>query len=115
MQHHVNAFEVRVKRVGTEPPYIVGYAATFYKADDPRTQFQQYEDLVERILPGAFDRALREDDVRGLFNHEVGFVLGRVSSGTLKLSADSTGLHYEIKTPPTQQARDLLELIKRGD
>jgi len=25
-----------------------------------------YSDMVERIMPGAFDKALRENDIRGL-------------------------------------------------
>ncbi len=43
-------------------------------------------------------------------------VLGRkTKSGTLRLSEDSTGLHFDCDLPKTQAANDLRELIRRGD
>jgi HK97 family phage prohead protease len=106
---------VRIEQRGTDPPVIVGYAAPFWRQGDPGTEYRLYDDLVERIMPGCFDRACREDDVRALFNHNVDFVHGRLGAGTLALSVDSVGLRYEIKTPETHAARDVLESIRRGD
>jgi HK97 family phage prohead protease len=107
---------VRVeRRVGTEPPYVTGIAAPFWRAGDPGTEFRLYDDLVERVLPTAFDRACRECDVRGLFNHDVGFLLGRTGAQTMALMVDDTGLRYRIKMPNTQAGRDVMELIRRGD
>jgi len=97
------------------PPMIVGYAAVFYDENDPGTEYPLYDDLVERIMPGAFDRAIREDDVRGLFNHDDSLVLGRCKSGTMRLSVDRRGLRYEIDPPDTQTGRDLITLLQRGD
>jgi uncharacterized protein len=95
---------------------ISGYGAVFYNADDEGTQFQLWEDAYERILPGAFDRAIAEDDVRSLFNHDVNIVLGRNTSGTLALSVDEVGLRYEITAPDTQLVRDqVVAPIERGD
>jgi len=95
---------------------ITGYGAVFYNADDEGTQFQLWEDAYERILPGAFDRAIAEDDVRSLFNHDVNIVLGRNTSGTLALSVDEVGLRYEITAPDTQLVRDqVVAPIERGD
>lgn len=94
---------------------ISGYAAVFYDPADPGTEYRLWDDCVERILPGAFDRAVREDDVRGLFNHEDSQILGRTASGTMRLSVDKRGLRYEIDAPDTQCARDLLQLLDRGD
>jgi HK97 family phage prohead protease len=71
--------------------------------------------MVERIRPGAFDRAIREDDVRGLFNHDPNHVLGRSGPGTLRLSVDSKGLRYEIDPPDTQTGRDVVAMLARGD
>ena len=72
--------------------------------------------LVERIMPGAFDRALRDaDDVRALYNHDPNMVLGRTRSGTLSLVSDQRGLRYEIALPDTQLGRDLPALLRRGD
>jgi HK97 family phage prohead protease len=97
------------------PPTICGYAAVFYDANDEGTEYQLYDDLVERIMPGAFTRALREDDVRGMFNHDDNLILGRTGAGTMRLSIDSKGLRYEIDPPDTQVARDLITLLQRGD
>ena len=102
-------------------PLITGYASVFYRADDPGTEYEMWAAdewgprVVERIMPGAFDRALKEDDVRGLFNHAATVVLGRSAAGTLRLSVDAVGLRYEIDPPDTQAARDLIANLRRGD
>jgi len=94
---------------------IVGYAAVFYDGT-PDTEFKLWDDCIERIMPGAFDEALAQgQDVRALFNHNPDYVLGRTRSGTLSLSVDAVGLRYEITTPDTQVARDLMTVIGRGD
>lgn len=96
-------------------PMIVGYAAVFYNPADPDTQYEMYNGIIERIVPGAFDQAIREDDVCALFDHDESLILGRTSAGTCRLSADRIGLRYEIDPPNTQVARDLIESIRRGD
>ena len=55
------------------------------------------------------------DDVRGFYNHDYNYLLGRASSGTLRLSTDERGLRYEIDLPNTTYANDLIELMRRGD
>lgn len=110
----MKAAEVRVAEDGDERK-IVGYASVFYDGT-PDTEYELFEDYVERIMPGAFDRALAEkDDVRGLFNHDPDNLLGRTSAGTMKLSVDKRGLAYEIQPGDTTMARDVVEHIKRGD
>ncbi len=99
---------------GTDPPHVIGYAAVFYDGT-PATEYLLFEDLKERVMRGAFDRSLKEDDVRALFNHDSNFVLGRMSAGTLKLRADNTGLNYDILPPATQAGRDVCELVRRRD
>jgi HK97 family phage prohead protease len=70
----------------------------------------------ERINKRAFDRILSTSpDTCILFNHDPNYILGRTSSGTLRLNADSRGLHYECDLPNTSAARDLRESIRRGD
>lgn len=88
---------------------IVGHAAVFNQDTDIGGYF------VERVAPGAFSRAIREDDVRALFNHNPDYVLGRNKSGTLKLSEDDVGLVVDVMPPNTQFARDLMHSIERGD
>jgi uncharacterized protein len=97
------------------PQVIVGYAAVFYRADDPGTEFELWQDAYERVLPGAFDAALRDDVVRGLTNHDKTWLLGRSDKGTLRLSVDKVGLRYEIDPPDTQAGQDTLKLLTRGD
>jgi HK97 family phage prohead protease len=111
-----NTLPVELSRKKTdEPPRIVGYAAVFYRSDDPRTEFEMLPGFRERIAPEAFNRALAEgQDVRGLFNHDPNQVLGRMPK-TMRLKTDKTGLAYEIDLPDTNLGRDLASLIERGD
>lgn len=87
---------------------IVGHAAVF----DVWTEIWGFE---ERVRPGAFTQSVKEDDIRGLFNHNPDHVLGRNTSKTLRLKEDKVGLAFEIDLPDTQTARDLATLIERGD
>lgn len=92
---------------------ITGYGAVFYKEGDSGTEYQLWDDMVERIMPGAFDRALREDDVRSLFNHDPNLILGRNKASTLRLSIDAVGLKYEVDPPAARG--DVVEALQRGD
>jgi len=95
---------------------IVGYASVFYRDGDQGTEYEIWPGLRERIMPGAFERAIRErQDVRALVNHNPGLLLGRTKSGTLTLTADERGLKYEVDPPDTQVARDTMTSLKRGD
>ena len=57
----------------------VGYAAVFDRLS------QNLGGFVERIAPGAFRSTLKQADVRALFNHEPDHLLGRSSTGTLRM------------------------------
>lgn len=105
---------LRIETREDGPSRLIGYAAVFYDGR-PETQYQLWDDVVERIAPGAFARALREgQDVRALYNHDASEVLGRTPE-TLILAEDERGLRYEVVLPPTQLARDLVALVQRGD
>lgn len=94
---------------------IVGLASVSYDGT-PDTEYELLPGLRERIMPGAFDRALKEkDDVRALFNHDSNLVLGRTKSGTLKLTATREGLAYEIEPADTTAYRDTVAHLERGD
>jgi len=56
-----------------------------------------------------------DNDVRAYLNHDENLLLGRVSSGTLRIGTDKRGLFYEVDLPNTTYANDLVELMKRGD
>ena len=90
---------------------VSGHAAVF------NTWSQNLGGFIEQIEPGAFERAIREDDVRALWNHDAGQVLARsvAGKGTLRLSEDSTGLLAEWDMPDGPMGDFFLESIKRGD
>jgi len=93
---------------------IGGYASVFYDPLDPGTEYMLAPDIFERIMPSAFEN-VKEYDVVALFNHDDNLLLGRTSSGTLKLSVDKIGLRYDVDLPDTTLARDIKTLMQRGD
>ena len=97
---------LEVKEDANGRTVIRGYAAVF------RSDSQDLGGFVESIEPGAFDEVMRKNpDVFGKYNHER--VIGRTSSGTMRLTVDERGLRYEIDPP--RAAADVVELIQRGD
>lgn len=106
--------EIRLDESG-EQPRLVGYASVFYNGT-AKTEFRLWEDFVERIMPGAFDKTLKaKDDVRALFNHDPSLILGRTTAGTVGLETDKRGLRYSIELGSTTVAEDVVKHIRRGD
>lgn len=99
--------EVRAMEDGRQ--VAVGYAARF------NTFSQNLGGFVEVVEPTAFNQTVQQADVRALYNHEPNMLLGRMSSGTLRLEVDEVGLRYELDLPPTQLGKDLAVLMARGD
>ncbi len=94
---------------------ISGHAAVFYDGT-PETEYDVFGWFTERVMPDAFDRAIKErDDARALFNHDPSNILGRVSAGTLTLGIDKRGLFYSVDVPDTTAGRDAWESVRRGD
>ena len=86
-----------------------GYAAVFNSDSEPLP-------FIERILPGAFDKTLKSrNNVKMYLNHDSTLVLGATRSKTLRLSTDNVGLYTEADLPNTSYARDLAEVMMRGD
>lgn len=69
----------------------------------------------EEIAKGAFTRAVTEDDVRFLIDHDTQKVLARSSNGTLRLAEDRKGLAVDADMADVSYARDLAVLLERGD
>lgn len=88
---------------------ITGHAAVFNQLSEELFGFR------EEVAPGAFANSIATDDIRSLWNHDANFVLGRNTSGTLRLHEDDIGLAIENDLPDTQTARDLMTSIRRGD
>lgn len=90
--------------------YIEGYFAVF----DQETEL--WEGCFEKISPGAFEKSLKGNDIRCLFDHESGLVLGRNKSGTLELREDGHGLYGTVKINPNDRtAMDVWARVQRGD
>lgn len=101
-------------RAEGEPAKIMGRAAVYYDGR-AETQYELAPNVVERILPGAFDAAVARDDVRVLFNHDPNMILGRTTAGTARLSVDGSGLNYEVDPGDTTVSRDVQTYLKRGE
>ena len=97
--------EVRAKDDGKK--MLRGYALKF----NQRYDLGWFIEEIDRDALKSADMT----DVRALLNHDPNFVLGRTTSGTLRLKTDDIGLEYEIDLPDTQAARDLAVSIERGD
>lgn len=97
---------IEVKQDENGRTVIRGYAA-IYDSDS-----QDLGGFVERIAPGAFKEVLETNpDVFGRYNHDR--LLGRTSSGTVRLFHDERGLRYEIDPKPADI--DLIQSLERKD
>ena len=100
------------------PPRVIeGYAAVFFKPSDIGTSYRLSPQVEERVETRAFDRAIREGgDVLAAFQHDHSVLLGRTSSGTLRLQVDQRGLKYQIDVDlddPDHQR--IIAKLRRGD
>lgn len=71
----------------------------------------------EQIAPEAVDRAINNgEDVRALFDHDAGKVLGRTRAGTLTLKKEGKGLRAIIEPDlGISYASDVVRSVARGD
>jgi HK97 family phage prohead protease len=101
-------FELRAVE-GGDGMTFTGYAAVFNSPSEPLP-------FIERIAPGAFKRSLKaRNDIKLLWNHDTGAVLGSTRAGTLKLEEDNYGLRVTATLPPTSLGNDVKVLVQRGD
>ena len=97
-------------RAAEEGNRLGGYALKFNRLS------QNLGGFVERIAPGALTKTLRDGgDVLARFQHEDHYLLGRTTSGTLRLALTDEGLDYEVDLPDTDYAHNLAALAARGD
>ena len=90
--------------------YIEGYFARF---DDV---YDMGWGVTETIDRHAFDKAVAEDDVRVLINHDTTKVLGRTAAGTATLRVDDVGLWASAKINPADgDAMNEVARMERGD
>lgn len=89
--------------------YVEGYASVFESRSGNLGGF------VEKVRNTAFNKTVKEADVRALWNHDPQYVLGRTSAKTLDVSVDNNGLYYRALLPNTSYGKDLAELLERRD
>lgn len=72
--------------------------------------------FVEKIAPGAFQRAIdnSQRDIDFLAEHDNKKILASTRNGSLKLKEDDKGLFMSATIAPTSWGRDYYELIKAG-
>jgi HK97 family phage prohead protease len=100
-------FEIREDETGGM--LFEGYAAVFNSASEPLP-------FIEKIAPGAFRGSLKQrNDIKILWNHDTGAILGSTRAGTLQLVEDDRGLKVRAQLPNTTLGRDTAELLRRGD
>ena len=105
-----NFTKVEVRADASGDSIIDGYASVFNKDSLDLGGF------IETVNPEAFNRTLVENpDVRALFNHDSGELLGRTVSKTLTLSVDENGLRMSLRLPNTGKGPYIKEMITRGD
>lgn len=90
-------------------PVLVGYAVVY------NVRSVDLGGWVEVIAPGAATKTLSESDVLAYAFHESWAMLGRTSSGTLRLIEDERGVAFEIDLPSTTVGNDLAVLAERRD
>lgn len=98
------AAELEVRAKGRR---LEGYAAVF----DTRARIADFEELIAR---GAFVDSLKAGDKLALVDHSPEKVLARTRGGSLRLTEDTRGLHFEIDMPNTTLANDVLALAEAG-
>jgi uncharacterized protein len=108
IETRVNAtdFEVRETPDGM---VFEGYASVFNSRSENLGGFTEF------VAPGAFTRSLKSrNDVKLLWNHDAGSVLGSTRAKTMTLTEDARGLKVSATLPNTQLGRDTAELIRTG-
>lgn len=101
------------RAAGGSPGIVSGYAILWDRLSLDLGGFR------ERIVMGALDDTLKavrdgQHDIMFQYAHDGQHLMGRTSSGHLKLTTDATGLRYEARLPDTTLARDLYRLVAEG-
>ena len=108
METRTRVTEIEVREEGDGMTFT-GYAAVFDSPSEPLP-------FTETIQRGAFKKSLRaRNDIKFLWNHDAGEVLGSTRAKTLRLYEDEKGLRVEGTLPNTTRGRDVAELLRRGD
>lgn len=109
VETRTNRADFEIREVHDGGMTFEGYAALFDSPSEPLP-------FTERIAPGAFRGSLKQrNDIKLLWNHDTGLVLGSTRAGSLSLLEDARGLKVRAELPNTTAGRDAAELLRRGD
>jgi HK97 family phage prohead protease len=107
METRINPAQFELRET-PEGMTFTGYAAVFNSDSEPLP-------FIERIEPGAFRGSLRNrNDIKLLWNHDTGQVLGSTRAGNLRLTEDDRGLYVHAVLPRTTLGNDVRELVSTG-
>lgn len=110
MEKRIFNIETRAEETEEGNQIITGHASMYDTRSENLGGFYEY------IEAGAFTPELiAKSDTRALINHDQNLILGRTTSGTLRLTADEKGLRYEFDVPQTSYGKDLVVSMQRGD
>lgn len=104
--------ETRANADGTTTDILKGTSVVFNTLSRALVDFGDGTKLFEVVSPSAFDGCDMSDCLCQVDHEEV---IGRTLSGTLRISLDTKGLHWECDVPDTQDGRDAVTMVKRGD
>lgn len=112
MEKRISLFnsELETRALDDGQKVLEGYFIVF----NQETELWPY--VYEEIKPEAVKSSLEKNDIRALFNHDTGKVLGRVGNQTLTLTPDEHGLKGSlIINEEDREAMDIYARVKRGD
>lgn len=75
-----------------------------------------FDNYFETVSPDAIPDDIQQQDIRALFDHDSGKVLGRTAAGTLTLRKDDEGLFGSISiNEDDPEALSIYAKVQRGD
>jgi uncharacterized protein len=93
-----------------EKLYLEGYFIRYGE------ETELFPGVYEEVDSRAVANSLANNDIRCLFNHDTGVVLGRMGNQTLELRSDDKGLYGKVEiNRDDPDAMAIYSRIKRGD
>jgi HK97 family phage prohead protease len=102
--------DIRTAAISDKQGVLVGDAIVY---GSPSCDLGGFVEIIEH---GAFRAHLStKPDIRALYEHDGSELLGRTTSGTLKVIEHDKGVSVEIDPPDTRAGNDAKTLVTRGD
>jgi HK97 family phage prohead protease len=98
-QFSFDRLEFRSNEGSGQRPKIEGVAATYGILSQALPLNDKGDTFVERIMLGAFDEAVKANDIKAYWNHNSACILGRFSNKTLEIRLTNAGLEFTSLPP----------------